>query len=123
MPAWRDFSDADRARFAAQVRKAREVLPEPEIPAGTLELGQSVYRDHCQQCHGESGDGHGSAEKEERIAPADFVTGRPSLAASRDAVRNGVAGTPMAPWSEKLSAAEVSAVAYYVRTFYRPDPQ
>jgi mono/diheme cytochrome c family protein len=123
MPGWRDFSDADRARFAAQVRIAREVLPEPEIPAGTLELGQSVYREHCQQCHGENGGGDGSAAKEERILPADFRTGRPSLAASTDAVRNGVAGTPMAPWNEKLSAAEVSAVAYYVRTFFQPDRQ
>ena len=27
-------------------------------------------------------------------------------------------GTPMAPWAGELSEAELSAVAYYVRTFY-----
>jgi mono/diheme cytochrome c family protein len=73
------------------------------------------------QCHGEDGGGNGSAAKEQRIAPADFRSGRPSIAASLNALRNGVAGTPMAPWSDKLSEAELSAVAYYVRTFFVAD--
>jgi len=37
------------------------------------------------------------------------------------ALRNGIEGTPMAPWTGKLSEAELSAVAYYVRGFYQPD--
>jgi cbb3-type cytochrome oxidase cytochrome c subunit len=123
MPAWRDFSDADRSRLAAQVRALHDARPEPDIPASTLELGRTVYKDRCAQCHGENGGGDGSAAKEQRIAPADFRTGRPSIAASLSAVRDGVPGTPMAPWSGKLSEAEVSAVAYYVRTFYAGDPQ
>jgi hypothetical protein len=55
------------------------------------------------------------------MAPTNFVAVRPSLARSLRALREGVEGTPMAPWSGQLSEAELSAVAYYVRGFYRPD--
>jgi mono/diheme cytochrome c family protein len=54
-----------------------------------------------------------------RILPADFRGSRPSIAESLRALRNGVEGTQMAPWTEKLSEAELSAVAYYVRSFYQ----
>ena len=53
--------------------------------------------------------------------PTNFVAERPSLAESLRALRNGIEGTPMAPWTGQLSEAELSAVAYYVRGFYQPD--
>ena len=33
-------------------------------------------------------------------------------------LRNGIDGTPMAPWTPRLSEAELLAVARYVRGFY-----
>ena len=51
--------------------------------------------------------------------PADFRGARPSIAQSLRALRNGVEGTPMAPWTGRLNEAELSAVAYYVRSFYQ----
>ena len=53
------------------------------------------------------------------VAPADFRGERPSLAESLRALRNGVEGTQMAPWTGRLSEAELSAVAYYVRSFFQ----
>ena len=38
------------------------------------------------------------------------------------ALRNGVEGTPMAPWTSELSEAELSAVAYYVREYFEGGP-
>ena len=35
---------------------------------------------------------------------------------------NGIDGTPMAPWSNELSEAELSAVAYFVRGFFEGVP-
>jgi high-affinity iron transporter len=85
-------------------------------------LGEKVYAARCAQCHGEKGDGNGSAAAQFPIAPTNFQEQRPSLAASLRAVRNGIEGTPMAPWTNELSEPELSAVAYFVRGFWRGGP-
>ena len=46
------------------------------------------------------------------------VTERPSLAENVRVLRNGVAGTSMAPWTDRLGDDEIQAVAHYVRQFY-----
>jgi len=118
MPAWRDLPLADLAFLADFVRKFYIEGREPNLPAQVLELGAVVYVEHCVQCHGVQGAGDGWAVRELRILPASFAGARPSLNMSLRAVRNGVEGTPMAPWTGKLSEAELSAVAYFVRTFF-----
>jgi len=122
MPAWRDLSSADLAAIAQAVRGLHAAQQEPTLPANIADLGAQVYKDHCVQCHGEHGGGDGSAVGELRILPTDFRGSRPSIAESLRALRNGVEGTQMAPWTEKLSEAELSAVAYYVRSFYQGGP-
>ncbi len=121
MPAWRDLSQSDLSAVADVVRAFYAERREPAIPPNVIELGAHVYEARCAQCHGEKGAGDGSAVGELPIVPTNFVSQRPSLAASLAALRNGVEGTPMAPWSGKLSEAELSAVAYFVRGFYQPD--
>lgn len=121
MPAWRDLSQQDLAAVAATVRAFHSAQNEPQFPASILDLGAHVYADHCAQCHGEHGGGDGSAISELDVLPTNFRAERPSIAESLRALRNGVEGTPMAPWSTKLSEAELSAVAYYIRGFYQPD--
>ena len=118
MPAWRELDRADLAAIAEVVRGFHAAQTEPQIPKEVLDLGARVYMDRCAQCHGMNGAGDGSAAGQFPIAPTNFRTQRPDIAASLRALRNGVEGTPMAPWSGELSEAELSAVAYYVRTFF-----
>jgi mono/diheme cytochrome c family protein len=92
---------------------------EPTLPANIVDLGARVYKANCLECHGERGGGDGSAVGELRIVPADFRGARPGLDESLRALRNGVEGTQMAPWTGRLSEAELSAVAYYVRSFFQ----
>jgi mono/diheme cytochrome c family protein len=65
-----------------------------------------------------NGAGDGPAAGQFPIAPTNFRTERPDIAASLRVLRNGMEGTPMAPWTSELPEAELSAVAYYVRTFF-----
>ncbi|HLX43753.1 MAG TPA: cbb3-type cytochrome c oxidase subunit II [Bryobacteraceae bacterium] len=118
MPAWRDLPLADLAAAAAVVRGFHAPQPEPAIPEAVLAVGAKVYAARCAQCHGENGAGDGYAVSQFAVAPTNFRTQRPSLAVSLRAVRDGIEGTPMAPWSNELSEAELSAVAYYVRGFF-----
>ena len=118
MQAWRDLPVEDQSAVAAVVRGFRSAQAEPALPPNIVELGAKVYKENCAQCHGDNGGGDGTAVSELPANPADFRTMRPSVAQSLRALRNGVEGSRMAVWTGRLSEAELSAVAYYVRSFY-----
>jgi cbb3-type cytochrome oxidase cytochrome c subunit/cytochrome c5 len=118
MQAWRDLAAEDRAALAQVVRSFYTPQTEPALPADITDLGARVYAANCSQCHGEQGGGDGSAVAELHMAPTDFRGTRPTIAESLRALRNGVEGTQMAPWTGRLSEAELSAAAYYVRGFF-----
>jgi cbb3-type cytochrome oxidase cytochrome c subunit/mono/diheme cytochrome c family protein len=119
MQAWRDLPAQDLAAVVAVVRGFHAKQAEPALPPNIVELGARVYSANCVQCHGEKGGGDGTAVGELDMIPADFRGVRPSIAQSLRVLRNGVEGTPMAPWTGRLNEAELSAVAYYVRSFYQ----
>ena len=108
-------AEADLAAVALVVRG----FSVSQAPSAVSDLGARIYADYCAQCHGEKGAGDGSAADQFPIAPANFQTQRPSAEASLHAVRNGVEGSPMASWKGRLSETEISAVASFVRGFYK----
>jgi cbb3-type cytochrome oxidase cytochrome c subunit len=119
MPAWRDHPAEDRAAIAQAVEALRATdVAEPELPAHLAEIGRRVYAANCQQCHGERGDGAGPAAQALPVSPASFRRQRPTLPESLRVLRSGIEGTSMAPWTSRLSDAELVAVAHYVRSFY-----
>lgn len=121
MPAWRDYDSKALSAMAAFVKSLQARRADPVLPEEFAELGARVYAGNCAQCHGDNGDGRGSAADALPMAPASFRLQRPSLDAALGAIRNGIDGTPMAPWTPRLGAAEILAVAHYVRLFYEGD--
>jgi len=117
MPAWRDFSVDDLASIALVVRDFHQGN---ETPATSAPSAAQIYADNCAQCHGEHGAGDGYAANQFSIPPANFQAVRPSAAAARRALNEGVEGTPMAPFKGRLSEAEINDVAEYVRSLYHP---
>lgn len=118
MPAWRDHPLKDLAAVNAAVRALGTVREEPALPAHLTESGARLYGAYCAQCHGANGDGRGSAADALPMAPTDFRAQRPTLDYSLRVLRNGVDGTPMAPWSGRLGTDEMLAVAHHVRGLY-----
>lgn len=121
MQAWRDHPPADLAAIADEVLRLHDGADAAPSGPDQLALGARVYGMHCVQCHGERGDGRGSAAAELRIAPTDFRAQQPSLAAAVRALDQGVDGTQMAPWTDRLRDDERLAVAHYVRSLFRDD--
>jgi cbb3-type cytochrome oxidase subunit 1/cbb3-type cytochrome oxidase cytochrome c subunit len=117
MPAWRDLPIEDLAALAAVVRSFASAASE-QPSAEVLTLGERAYREHCTQCHGEDGAGDGFAAGELPIAPTDFRGRRASFAENVRVLTAGVEGTSMAPWTERLTAEELVAVAHYVRSLF-----
>lgn len=118
MPAWRDFPLDDLAAIALAVRGLHSA--QRESSPGADDLGAGVYADHCAQCHGEKGAGDGPAGNEFAISPTSFRAQRLNLEATIRTLRDGVQGTPMAPYAGRLSEAEIDAVARYAREFFQP---
>lgn len=109
-----------RARSVAERASVAPMPPKP-APATQLTLGADIYRRHCQDCHGENGEG----------APPAYpsLVGNPSVLG--DSAVNpirlvadggfppGTRGNPrpygMPPYRQTLSEAEIAAVLSYIR--------
>jgi cytochrome c oxidase cbb3-type subunit I/II len=120
MPAWRDHPAENRAALAAVVRSFAAATQDTDTAAAAaqLTLGARVYVEHCTECHGDDGRGNGSAASELPVAPSDFHGERLSPEASLNVLRNGIDGTSMAPWNDRLNDDEMRAVTQYIREFF-----
>jgi mono/diheme cytochrome c family protein len=81
---------------------------------------RAVYGQHCAGCHGEDGDA--KTEKGELYGATDFTSRKwwakahPSDASLRRSISAGKRGG-MPAFGKRLSAAEISALATYLRGF------
>jgi len=91
------------------------------------ESGKRLYLKYCAQCHGEKGDGEGYATPHLYPRPRNFTTGKfkvrttpnGALPTHQDIVtiiKRGMPYTSMPAWPT-LTDAEVSELAYFIKTF------
>jgi len=119
MPGWRDQTPDALASFASVVRGFGPAADEATGSAAQLDEGGRVYARHCAECHGVAGTGDGFAADQLPVMPTDFTGERPTLVESMRVLRNGVPGTSMAPWTDRLNDTEIMAVSHFVRQFYQ----
>ena len=111
-------TDSLVARITAAAGGAKVVEPLPANPP-SLERGAVVYRERCQQCHGESGRGDGPKAKSLKgPKPANLTDhaamGDMPLIEIFRRISVGTPGTAMPEFGEDLSAEDRWAVAAYV---------
>lgn len=108
-------------RFTAPV-----VLGGQQVSAAQLERGREVYTHYCRACHGDQGDGKGSAAAGLQPPPRDLRLGVYKFAAvaagqlPTDAdllrtIRNGLHGTAMQPWD--VPPGDVQDLIQYLKAF------
>lgn len=89
--------------------------------------GKKLYDKFCSQCHGETGDGQGVAAPHLLPLPRNLTTGKfkirttpsgalPTTDDLKRVIRNGMPYTSMPAWT-RFSDAELTSLAYYVKTF------
>ena len=130
------LSDADIAAIVAYVRTlpGREPRLErlgPRVGVEQrellLELGATVYTEHCAECHGD--DGRGKEYVYPALAGNRLVTATSANNALRTVLYGGfapsTAGQPrphsMPPYAHELSYGEIAAVLTYVRSSWGND--
>src|ERR1700675_3863808 len=62
------YSLSGQTAWAKAKKLQNPVPPTPQA----IEAGMQIYRTHCQNCHGQGGNGKGQRADELSIAPADF---------------------------------------------------
>lgn len=76
--------------------------------------GTGIFREKCSMCHGIDGTGY-SAIKTPNFTDSKWQAAR-SDKELRDAIVNGVKGTAMVSFKDKLSPQETTAVLKYIRS-------
>jgi DMSO reductase family type II enzyme heme b subunit len=95
---------------------------------GEADQGKAVYEKWCSQCHGETGAGDGPAATWMVPRPRDFTMALyqvrstasgllPTDADIAHAIDEGLPGTSMPGWKDKLSASDRRALLTYIKSF------
>ena len=103
------------------VARARKVKNPVEATPAALAGGKQVYAKHCENCHGENGDGKGQKAPELSTAPTDFT--KASVMDSRTDgeffYRITKGRQPMPAFEDTLTETQRWESVDYIRTFER----
>ena len=114
-------SDAPRMQqtpaLAIQSPDAPGVANEPGPDANTaedsLEIGETLYVNYCQTCHGMPGEPRAAL-----LSGSDLFDGEWAYGSSREAIRKSVADgiieEGMVPWKSALTDAQIDALVNYM---------
>ncbi len=99
------------------------ILPAPNVPIPTTEeslaLGGQLFASNCSRCHGPEGQGT-------RRAPAlnvkSFLTETTDLAIQQ-IITQGVPGTAMPAWGDRMTEAEIQAIVGFIRQWEATAPE
>jgi copper transport protein len=97
------------------LRPSNPFPPNPE----SLNIGRQRYQQDCQSCHGVTGLGDGPLGAGLKPPPLNLRVHVP-LHAEGDVfrfIRDGVWGTAMQPWGQKLTDEEIWHIVNYLKTF------
>jgi cbb3-type cytochrome c oxidase subunit I len=119
MPGWHDLPGNDLRALAAYIRSVGEAPGADEALTGAeAQTARELYQKNCLACHGPEGNGNVTAASAVVPAPTAFRRIRPAQSYAVDVITNGIAGTSMTPWKEKLSEEDRRFLARYVRTLF-----
>ncbi len=98
-------------------------IPAPNIPIPTTEesiaLGSQLYAANCSRCHGPEGQGTPRAPS---LNVKSFFVDR-SDQAIQQIITNGVPGTAMPTWGDRMSEAQIQAIVGFIRQWEATAPE
>lgn len=99
------------------------ILPAPNVPIPTTEksiaLGGQLFSQNCSRCHGPEGQG---TQRAPALNVKAFLTNTSDLAIQQ-IVTNGVPGTAMPTWGDRMSETEIQAIVGFIRQWEATAPE
>lgn len=124
MPAWDQTLTAEQiVHLVLLIQRWGELPPDaiPEPPAQPiivteklLATGQSLYAQSCARCHGTEGQG---TRRAPALAVQTFFEKYTADAALIQVVTQGVPGTAMPAWGDRLSEREIEGIVAFIRSW------
>lgn len=91
------------------------VVAEASNAEDPLAKGRQIYQTYCQGCHAVTGKGTGMPNQPDFTSAAFFESNSDEKLV--DSIANGIAGTPMPPWKDKLTPDDIQAVLKFEKSF------
>ena len=90
------------------------------LPAKAANDGESIYKAHCQKCHGENGDGNGHAQM--KVKPADLRSDAVQQLSDEEIYKTIAFGVGHKEYAHAfadrgLSTKQIADVVTYIRQF------
>jgi mono/diheme cytochrome c family protein len=99
------------------------ILPAPNVPIPTTEesiaLGGQLFSQNCSRCHGPEGQG---TQRAPALNIKSFLTNTSDLAIQQ-IVTNGVPGTAMPTWGDRMSENDIQAIVGFIRQWESAAPE
>ena len=99
------------------------ILPAPNVPIPVTEeslaLGSQLFSQNCSRCHGPEGQG---TQRAPALNVKSFLTDTSDLAIQQ-IVTQGVPGTAMPAWGDRMTEAEIQAIVGFVRQWEPTAPE
>ncbi len=118
MPPWNDLPSGDQRALVAYLKTLAPAEARADVTGQESATAKSLYIKQCAVCHGQTGAGDGPAAATLSPSPTNFHEIQPTRDYALGALANGVRGTAMPKWGPKLTPAERSLLARYIRSFY-----
>lgn len=98
-------------------------IPAPNVPIPTTEesiaLGSQLFAANCSRCHGPEGQGTPRAPS---LNVQSFFVDRTDQAIQQ-IITNGVPGTAMPTWGDRMTEAEIQAIVGFIRQWEATAPE
>jgi mono/diheme cytochrome c family protein len=99
------------------------ILPAPDVPIPTteesIELGSQLFSQNCSRCHGPEGQGTPRAPA---LNVKAFLTNTSDVAIQQ-IITNGVLGTAMPAWGDRMTEADIQAIVGFIRQWEVTAPE
>jgi cytochrome c oxidase cbb3-type subunit I/II len=121
MPAWRAWDGRDLQDVARYVQSIQKQVISVSVSPANLASAQGIYKADCVSCHGESGRGDGPAAGALKPSPVDFHVRQPSMARAWAVLNDGIPGTAMPAWKNRIPQEQLRLLVPYIQQMYNND--
>jgi mono/diheme cytochrome c family protein len=118
MPPWRQLDKSDLTALTAYVGSLETQVISVAMSSEELEIAAKLFAANCVSCHGEHGAGDGAAAGGIKPSPVNFHVRQPSAERAWTVLEQGIPGSSMPAWQNRLSEDDRRLLVRYVQSLY-----
>jgi mono/diheme cytochrome c family protein len=118
MPPWRQLDKSDLIAVTAYVGSLEAHVTLVSLSPQESDAAAKLFAANCVSCHGDHGAGDGAAAGGLKPSPVNFHVRQPSPERAWTALEQGIPGSSMPAWQNRLSEEDRHLLVRYVESLY-----